>query len=209
MSPLPFLEPLPDMKFLLLFFFGCIFFFSGCSRRQSDTPEVVYTKADSVTERYLAFQDSLVKCWHEMINDDNHKIKAMNNLLHELMVTHPEERESLEILEERLEQLTRMRYTQNSIANPDVVAEYDFASNSLVNELIILAESKSEFAYNTTLQRLVDHIRAADQRVELYRLDYDSIAMAYNRFMEFNQPLLQETDLTVDKKPLFQMIAEE
>ncbi|MFZ6010275.1 MAG: hypothetical protein ACOYXT_07980 [Bacteroidota bacterium] len=173
--------------------------------------ETHFTKADSLTDTYLALQDSMLSAWNVMIYDDNRKIKAMHNLLHELMISKPNHRDLLRTYEERLDQLTRTRYTQKSMANADVIEEYDFASNSLVTELISLAESQTEFAYNTTLQKLVDEIRAADQRVENYRVEYDIIAGQYNSFIEQNRALLKdiERDSFLEKKPLFEMVAEE
>jgi septal ring factor EnvC (AmiA/AmiB activator) len=189
----------------------CIFLLGSCGKKQTTSEETRFTKEDSVTDRYLAFEDSILKSWNIMINDDNQKINAMHNLLHELMISHPEDRDNLAALEERLDQLKRMRYTQKSMSNADVIEEYDFASNSLVSELISLAESKKEFAYNTTLQKLVDDIRSADQRVDIYRLEYDSIVMAYNKFLERNQTFLKEVDAHAapEKRPLFQMVSEE
>jgi hypothetical protein len=94
--------------------------------------------------------------------------------------------------------------------NADVVEEYDFASNSLVTELISLAESHSAFSYNKVMQQLVEDIRAADLRVEHYRMEYDALAMTYNSFLEDHQDVLKEIDDTgsPDKKPLFQMTSE-
>lgn len=134
----------------------------------------------------------------------------MYNLLHELAVSNPEKRDELASFEERLDQLKTVRYDQKSISNTDIVAEYDFASNALVSELISMAELQSEFAYNTTLQKLVETIRSADQRVNNYRAEYDHIAARYNRFIEKNQSLLKEfnEDSFLEKKPLFQVATE-
>jgi hypothetical protein len=186
------------------------FFLWYCGTREKPDETVQFTRVDTLTERFLAYQDSIVGTWNIMINDDNQKIKAMHNLLHELSISHPEERERLKEYEERVNQLVRMRYTQKSMANADVIEEYDFASNSLVSELISLAEAQREFAYNTTLQKLVDQIREAEQRVYTYRAEYDSIVMLYNRFVERNERFLREIDLTSkpEKKPLFQMVSD-
>src|SRR5688500_6837661 len=95
--------------------------------------------------------------------------------------------------------------------NIQVVEEYDFASNSLVTELISMAESQTQFRYNTTLQKLVEAIRTADQRVDNYRQEYDRIAAAYNLFLDKHEHVLKEIDqdISLEKKPLFQMLAEE
>jgi hypothetical protein len=132
-------------------------------------------------------------------------------LLHELLVTSGDQQDQLKRYEEQLEQLVRLRYTQQSMGNADVVEEYDFASASLVSELISLAESKPEFTYNTTLQKLVDDIRIADQRVANYREEYDIIVMKYNQFIERNTPFLTEISNhdTIQKRHLFRMVAAE
>lgn len=181
----------------------------NCTEKPAAT-STTFTKQDSVTDTYLAYQDSMLQAWNIMINDDNQKIKSMHNLVHELMVSNPDHRDDFTMYEERLEQLLHIRYTQKSLANADVVEEYDFASNSLISELLSLAESQTEFTYNTTLQQLADEIRLADQRVNNYRNDYDGIVTAYNRFLEKNKNFLSEVDQDTapDKKPLFQMVSE-
>jgi hypothetical protein len=146
-----------------------------------------------------------------MINDDNQKVKALRNLLHELEVTHPEEKGRYEKISERIDQLTRLRYTQKSMANADVVAEYDYATATLISELISEAESKPEYSYNTTLQILVEQIGVADERMYGYREQYDSIVYTYNQFLEHNMRYLTESEegVHLNKKPLFQMVSEE
>jgi hypothetical protein len=198
------------------------FYFSGiivscsmlaiCSCGDKPRPESPhFTKADSLTDTYLQLKDSMLQTWNAMINDDNQKIKAMRNMLHELKVSAPSQRDQYKSYEERLDQLLQSRYTQKSMENTHVIEEYDFASNSLVTELISLAESQSQFAYNTTLQKLVETIRMADQRVENYRQEYDRIATSYNRFIDENKSFLKEIDQDtfLEKKPLFQMVAED
>jgi hypothetical protein len=146
-----------------------------------------------------------------MINDDNHKINSMHSLLHELIVTHPENIEQYTALEERLKQLSRMRYTQKSMINGHVVEEYDFASNALIIELVASTESLKEYSYNSTMQKLVDHILTADQNTLYYRLSYDSIVSQFNAFVDQNHDDLQQSDqnLKIEKKPLFQMAISE
>ncbi|WP_160143816.1 hypothetical protein [Chryseolinea soli] len=183
----------------------------NCGEKKADGPTTTFTKIDSLTDRYLALQDSMLQSWNMMINDDNQKLKAMHNLLHELIVSTPDKRDVLSGYEEQLSQLYRLRYTQKSMGNADVVEEYDFASTSLINELITLTESKSEFTYNTTLQKLVDDIQQADQRVNNYREEYDFITSHYNQFLTRNKSYLKEVahSDSLEMKPLFQMVSVE
>jgi hypothetical protein len=193
-----------------LFIISCCLF-ALCSCEKKSTSQTHFTKTDSLTGTLLALQDSMLQAWNTMIHDDNRKIKAMHDLLHELMVSNPEKSEELNSYKDRLDHLISLRYDQKSMSDTGIVTEYDFASNSLVTELIALAETQKDFAYNTKLQKLVNNIMEADQRVNNYREEYDFIASQYNRFIEGNRSMLNEIseDSFLEKKPLFQMLAEE
>jgi hypothetical protein len=192
-----------------IFATATILFLIGCNSKKDSDP-TSFTKLDSLTDTYLALQDSMVDTWNMMIKDDNKKIRAMRDLIHELEIGGQYAKGELTAYEQRVDQLIRIRYTPKTMWNTDVIEEYDFASSSLVSELISLAESYTAFSYNTTLQKLVEEIRAADLRVENYRADYDAVALQYNQFIEDNQEALKEIaeNGTLDKKPLFQVAAE-
>lgn len=195
---------------IIVFFIGGIGLCAalGCTSK-SEFRGNSFTEADSLTEVYLTLQDSLHDTWNIMLSDDNQKIKAMKSLLHELSIGTPYSREKIDTYNIRIDQLHRIRYTTKTMRNADVIEEYDFASASLVTELITMAESVSSFPYNKTIQKLVEDIRASDMRVENYRADYDSIALAYNRFLEQHHDLLKDiTDTKFVKKPLFTIAVE-
>lgn len=201
-----------NVKFYLPGLLLSITLLSVCSCQEGKKPEQTkFTKVDSLTDTYLTLKDSMLHTWNAMINDDNQKIRAMNNLLHELKVSNPSKLDEMNSFQQRLDRLAHSRYTQKSMENVDVIEEYDFASNSLVTELISMAEAQTQFAYNTTLQKLVETIRVADQRTSNYRAEYDRIAMQYNAFIEVNRKWMTEIDPDsfMQKKPLFQMVAED
>lgn len=190
----------------LLFIAGAIpAVFVQCGNKSDQVEQTGYTEADSITSVYLMLQDSLHDTWSMMLSDDNEKIKAMKGLVHELRIGTQYTPEELATLEERIDQLSKIRYTPKTMNNTDIVEEYDFASNSLVTELISMAESLPSFSYNTTIQKLVEQIRSADLRVENYRADYDSVALAYNRFIEEHLVSIKEAtgSDTVMKKAMF------
>jgi len=197
-----------NYSFGLLIIACCLLALTNCEKKQA--VNAGFTKTDSLTETYLVLQDSILQVWNTMIHDDNRKIKAMQQLLHELNISSPEKRDELKAYDERLNDLISLRYDQHSMSNTEIVTEYDFASNSLITELISLAESQKVFAYNTTIQRLVDSIRAADQRVNNYRAEYDLVTSRFNEFIERNKGMLREIDEDsfLEKKPLFEMAAE-
>ena len=190
--------------------FSCIFFVICSCDHRPKSDSIKFTRIDSLTDQYLDLKDRMLETWNAMINDDNQKLEAMSNLLHELMVSNPQDRDVLKTFEERLIQLRNSRYTQKTMANTHVVEEYDFASTALVNELISLAESQRQFSYNTTLQKLVETIRSSEQRVQNYRLEYDATAEEYNAFIDKHRNVLKEMDEEsfLEKKPLFQMAEE-
>lgn len=187
---------------------GCII---SCSPPKSKRQEQsAFTKVDSLTETYLSIQDSLLHAWNVMAWDEKEKIKAMHGILHMMQQNDDFDDQQLIALEQRLEQLNRIRFTQKSLANSYVIEEYDFASNSLVSEIVSLAEASLELIKNGKVQKLVDQVKLADQRVNDYRDDYDRIAMRYNMFLERNEKYLKEidTDHNREKRALFQMASE-
>ena len=179
----------------------------ACGGKKATGKRGDFTKIDSLTENYLTLQDSMLQAWNVMVKDENEKIRAMHDLLHTLLASPHDDKDRLVSLEQRLNQLERIRFTQKSMSNPHVVEEYDFSSNSLISELISFAESDPTFSENTPLQKMVDRIRIADQRVNIYRSDYDAAAADFNLFLEKNKAYLKEIDQSdsPQKKPLFQM----
>lgn len=207
------IEPNQMSKFLSL---GMLSFFVAtlvsCGEKKQQTAEPIhFTQEDSLTDRYLVLQDSLLHAWNLMMNDDNQKIKAMKYLLHELSVGKQIEETKLKMLDHRLDQLTRIRFTQKTMVNPDVVEEYDFASNALVTELIAITVAAPNYEQNTALQNLAEGISVADQRIAIYRTEYDVIAKQYNEFLLNNKSFVKSIDRnsSLEKKPLFDMLAEE
>ena len=147
----------------------------------------------------------MLHTWNVMIKDENEKIENIHILLEEMKDSDHFDKDEVESLHQRWEQLKRIRFTQKSMSNPHVVEEYDFASNSLITEVISLAESDPSFPQNTKLQQLTDLIKSADQRVSIYREDYDKVVDHFNQFLNEVKPFLQDIDEKSDglKKALF------
>lgn len=188
-----------------------LFFLINCGEKKTTITETTFTKEDSLTERYLNLQDSVLNTWHQMIKDDNQKLKTMEYLLHELLIGKQVTEEVVTEFSERLTQLSRIRFTQKTMANLDVVEEYDFASDSFISELISLTTSSANYEENTTLQNLVSMIEEADQRVYNYRTEYDIAARKYNEFLDTNKEFIKTIDpnAQLEKKPLFDIPLDE
>jgi hypothetical protein len=180
-------------------------FLSGlaCCTKRADIYHTTFTKADSVTDSYLSLQDSVLRRWNIMIYDDNQKIKALRYLLHELQVT--SSKDSISLYEEKLDRLKEMRYDQESMADQTVIEQYDRTSQKITSELISIAEARSEFGYNTTLQKLVQEIRIVDQRMSLLRAEYDAITKKFNAFLQANKVYLSDIAKrdSLEPRPLF------
>ena len=169
-----------------------------------------YTQIDSLTETYLNLQDSLLITWNVMVKDENEKLRSMHELIHSMTISEIFDKSQLMTLEQRLEQVELIRFNQKTMSNQHVVEEYDFASNSLITEILSLAETNSAFTQKKELQSLIDYIKVADQRVTFYRSEYDFIAQKFNQFVEKNKDQMKEIDqdTTNGKRPLFQMASD-
>jgi hypothetical protein len=180
---------------------------AACGTKHETARTDDFTKIDSLTETYLSLQDTMLESWNIMLKDENLKIRSMHALLHHLLSTPGFDQSQLISLEQRLEQLDRIRFTQKSMCDPHVVEEYDFASNSLISEILTLAESDPGFANDSQLQDLTDEIKSADQRVNIYREEYDSATRQFNTFLEEYKDYLKDIDetATAQKRPLFEM----
>ena len=183
---------------------------SSCNNRGSDLDKNNYTQIDSLTDTYLNLQDSLLITWNLMVKDENEKLKSMHELLQTMTSSDFFDKNQIVSIQQRLEQVERIRFNQKTMSNPHVVEEYDFASNSLITEIISLAESNSTFIQQKELQSLIDYINLADQRVNYYRSDYDSIAQKFNLFLDAHEINMQDIDQNAahEKRPLFQMASD-
>ena len=177
----------------------------GCSSSTNTTERTLFTKADSVTDTYLTLQDTLHNAWNLLIKDESEKIRNLDLLLSHLMSGNHFDRSLLTSLDNRLDQLRKIKFTQKTLSNPYVIEEYDFACNSILSELISMTETKPELLANRTIQNLVDHIKNADQRVDTYRSNYDSVAELFNSFITNNKDILAEIDrkINLEKRPQF------
>ena len=183
---------------------------SSCTNRTSVPDHNNYTHIDSLTDTYLNLQDSLLITWNLMVKDENEKLKSMHELLQTMTSSEFFDKSQIVSIQQRLEQVERIRFNQKTMSNPHVVEEYDFASNSLIAEIVSLAESNSTFIQKKELQSLIDYINVADQRVNYYRSDYDSIAKKFNLFLDAHEINMKDIDqnATHEKRPLFQMASD-
>lgn len=178
---------------------------SGCGRSATSTKKTSFSTADSLTDRYLSLQDTLVHVWNKLIHDENERISAIEKVLTELNKQSGES--SLNSLETRFGQIKELRITPKTLSNSDVLEEYDFAHESLISELMA-ASSNPSIINQPSFQQLLDNIKIAEGHINLNRSDYDSIAQAFNDFLEKHKATLKEIDQTcnLEKRPLFNSV---
>jgi hypothetical protein len=147
---------------------------------------------DSLTNTYLTLHDTLVFTWNSIQRDESQKIEIMNQLISKLEGSKGYDKTEIVLLRTRLEQLQRIQFTPRTLANSDVVDEYNFASNNLIAELIALSESNAALLNHPDWQQLIDEIQTIDMRGVLEREMYDSLAWQLNSFIEENLALMPE-----------------
>lgn len=181
----------------------------SCGRSATINETTTFTHIDSLTDTYLSLQDTLLYSWNVLVKDELEKVDAMEKALHQLIQLPVPEKSQLVTLQSRLQQLKQLRITQKTLTNPYVVEEYDFATSSLVAEIVALSESNSVLMQNKNLSVLIEKIKVAEQHTPLFRSSYDSIALLFNTFLEKNESSLKEIDKSgpLEKRPLFSGVA--
>lgn len=178
----------------------------GCGRSATSNEKTSFSTADSLTDRYLSLQDTLVHVWNKLVHDENEKVTAIEKVLVEL--NKQSTLTSLGSLQTRFGQIKELRITPKTLSNPDVLEEYDFAHQSLISELMAFS-SHAALINHDSFQQLLDNIKIAESQVNLNRSDYDSIAQAFNMFLEKHKLMLKEIDQTcnLEQRPLFNSVA--
>ena len=182
----------------------------SCSNnREKPIDPPSFTKADSLTERYLDLQDSMLYAWNTMLNDEKQKFRAMHDLLHELITSNQFNQEELVALDQQLEELSNITLAPGEIDKTAFIEEYDFATNHIIKELTSLL-SDPTFSQSDRLQKMANEIMLIDQRVEVNRSNYDAIVREYNTFIQTNRSIIKEVvpDTPVMRMPLFSMTEE-
>lgn len=176
----------------------------SCGRTATSSEKTNFTHADSLTETFLTFQDTLLHSWNLLAKEEHEKLDALEKALHGLIKLSATEPTQIGSLHNRLDQLKQIHITQKTLSNPYVVEEYDFASSSLISEVLSLMETNPKITGDQDLVQLIDKIKLTDQQIGEYRLSYDSIATAFNSFIENNRPFLKDADQNnLEKRPIF------
>lgn len=166
----------------------------ACSTSNSIHEHTRFSKADSLTDAYLVLSDSLLQSWNRIVGNEIDKTRALQEIIQDLdnaSLLTDELRESFQV---RMDQLEKIRFTQESIEDPQIVEDYDLAFQSIVDDLSRLTKSND----NSLFKYFEEHSL-------VNRLSYDSLARSFNDFIQKNHSMLKDVDSSseLDAKPVF------
>ena len=152
-----------------------------------------FSKADSLTDVHLVLSDSVLQSWNRIVSTEMDKTRTLQEVIDDLdaaTLLSDELRESFEV---RMEQLEKIRFTQETVGDPQIVEDYDLAFQTLVNDLEKFTKDNGEFKF------LQEHSITN-------RISYDSLARSFNMFIQKNKSMLKEVNTNnteLEAKPLF------
>jgi hypothetical protein len=153
-----------------------------------------FSKADSLTDAYLVLSDSVLQSWNRIVSTEMDKTRTLEEIINDLdaaSLLSDELRESFQV---RMEQLEKIRFTQESIKDPQAVEDYDVAFKSIVDDIIRLTKDDQEKMFGSLISNSTTN-----------RLSYDRIANTFNAFIQKNKSMLKDvsTNNELESKPLF------
>ena len=176
----------------------------GCGNKANKTKAVI-ADIDSVKMVLVSLQDSTSKTWQTMIREDDQKIIYLKRLIDEVSYTKVYDKAVYDSLVAGIENLKAIRYDQNSMADSDKIDLYDETTAEMVNKVITFAQNHPNYEDYPIMAELINDILDADNKVIYRRVDYDNIAIEYNKFIQHNQDLIRKSGNVVSAKPLFQL----
>jgi hypothetical protein len=173
-------------------------FACACSTSNSIHEHTRFSKADSLTDAYLVLSDSVLQSWNRIVVNEMDKSKTLQELIEDLDHAHLLTDELRESFEVRMDQLEKIRFTQETIEDQQIVQDYDVALQSIIDDISKIAKSPGSPDANAMFKYL-------QQNSFVNRLSYDSLARSFNEFVQKNKTALKdiETEKELDEKPLF------
>ncbi|WKN41471.1 hypothetical protein [Tunicatimonas pelagia] len=184
----------------------------GCSTAITQQAEQISVERfDSLRSTYYHLNDSLNYAWTAVKQSDEQKLLYLNELLDELTHKSLIGSDTLALLEQMVQKLRASRFDSVTMANTRQIYQYDSLTGQLSDSLLSLTDRIIEVTDNPRLLYLTDKIVSENSGVVLYRLHYDNVSQAFNRFIEENKELmssLDSTDRPVIKRPMFKLVSD-
>lgn len=173
-------------------------FACACSSSNSIHEHTRFSKADSLTDAYLVLSDSVLQSWNRIVGNEMDKSRTLEELINDLdnaQLLTDEVRESFAV---RIDQLEKIRFTQETIADRQIVEDYDLALQSIIDDVAKLSQSPGSPDANAMFKYLQENSL-------VNRLSYDSLARSFNEFVQKNKEALANIEMgqELDEKPLF------
>lgn len=170
----------------------------SCSSSNTIHEHTNFSKADSLTDAYLVLSDSLLQSWNRIVGNELDKSRTLQELIHDLDNAHLLSEELRESFEVRIEQLEKIRFTQETIVDPRTVEDYDLAFQSMIDDIAKLTKAPGAPDAHAMFKYLKENSL-------VNRLSYDSLARSFNEFVQKNKSTLKdlEADHELDEKPVF------
>jgi hypothetical protein len=166
----------------------------ACSTSNSIHEHTTFSKADSLTDAYLILSDSVLQSWNRIVSNEIDKTRTLQEIINDLDNASLLTDELREAFQVRMDQLEKIRYTQETIEDPQVVQDYDLAFQSIVDDLSRITKDDAEKMFKYLQDNTV-----------INRLSYDSLARNFNKFLQENRSMLKDINANneLDAKPLF------
>jgi hypothetical protein len=172
--------------------------FIACSTSSTVHEHTRFSKADSLTDAYLVLNDSVLQSWNRIVGNEIDKSRTLQEVIEDLDNANLLSEEVRESFQVRMDQLEKIRFTQQTIVDPQVVEDYDAALQSLIDDISKIAATAAATDTNKMFRYL-------QENSFINRTSYDSLARTFNNFIEQNRSTLKDftTNNELQEKPLF------
>lgn len=173
-------------------------FACACSTSNSIHEHTRFSKADSLTDAYLVLSDSVLQSWNRIVGNEMDKYRTLEELIIDLDNAQLLTEEVKESFAVRIEQLEKIRFTQESIEDRQIVEDYDLALQAIIDDVSKISNTPGGPDVEAMFKYLQENSTAN-------RSLYDSLAATFNEFVQKNKAALKdiETEQELDEKPLF------
>ena len=185
-------------------FLLCLFLIISC-KKPSDQKELTEVVMNSLQLVFTSLKDSVAHCWKKMMVDDDEKLFNLKRLLEEVSFTNDFDQVRFDSLMQMHRELVALRYDYQTMADSDLIDEYDAKTSILIREVSDFARSHPKFENYTLMEQLIIEMNEADNRVLLHRIRYDDFCRQYNQLIETKGQSLDQFASTKDleKRALF------
>jgi hypothetical protein len=170
----------------------------ACSTSNSIQEHTRFSKADSLTDAYLVLSDSVLQSWNRIVGNEVDKTRTLQELISDLdnaQLLSDELRESFAV---RIDQLEKIRFTQETIEDEQTVEDYDLALHSIIDDVAKITSAPGSPDPKAMFEYLLESSL-------VNRSMYDSLARTFNEFVQKNKAALKDIEMgqELDEKPVF------